>query len=149
MVSLDDFPTLNEVLEENQKTRDRSPTIKFLEKFPQFSVEKGNKGKQKEFDYVLKYHGHKVTFHELAIMCAFMFWNEDSTWPRGILVEEVKDGEMGKSRFQGGKMLQALINSSMIQVLIFLLLTSVTLHQSLGSLIIIFVTHPENRIGYD
>ena len=37
MVSLDDFPTLNEVLEENQKTRDRSPTIKFLEKFSQFS----------------------------------------------------------------------------------------------------------------
>ena len=36
------------MLEENQKTRDRSPTIKFLEKFPQFSVEKGNKGIQKE-----------------------------------------------------------------------------------------------------
>ena len=52
MVSLDDFPTLNEVLEENQKTRDRSPTIKFLEKFSQFSVEKGNKGIQKEYDYV-------------------------------------------------------------------------------------------------
>jgi hypothetical protein len=33
MVSLDDFPTLNEVLEKNQKTRDRSPIIKFLEKF--------------------------------------------------------------------------------------------------------------------
>ena len=65
MVSLDDFPTLNEVLEENQKTRDRSPTIKFLEKFSQFSVEKGNKGKQKEYDYVLKYHGHKVTLLEL------------------------------------------------------------------------------------
>ena len=113
MVSLDDFPTLNEVLEENQKTRDRSPTIKFLEKFSQFSVEKGNKGIQKECDYVLRYHGHKVTFHELAIMCAFMFWNEDSIWPRGILVEEVKDGEMGKSRFKGGKMFQALINSSM------------------------------------
>ena len=110
---LDDFPTTNEVLEENQKTRDRSPTIKFLEKFSQFSVERGNKGIQKEYDYVLKYHGHKVTFIELAMMCAFMFWNEDSTWPRGILVEEVKDGEMGKSRFQGGKMLQALINSSM------------------------------------
>ena len=111
--TLDDFPTQNEVLEENQKTRDRSPTIKFLEKFSQFSVEKGNKGKQKESDYVLRYHDHKVTFHELAIMCAFMFWNEDSIWPRGILVEEVKDGEMGKSRFKGGKMLQALINSSM------------------------------------
>ena len=48
MVSLDDFPTMNEVLEENQKTRDRSPTIKFLEKLPQFSVEKGNRGNQKE-----------------------------------------------------------------------------------------------------
>ena len=108
MVSLDDFPTLNEVLEENQKTRDRSPTIKFLEKFPQFSVEKGNKGIQKDLDYVLKYHGHKVTFQELAIMCAFMFWNEDSIYPRGIL----KKGEK-ESVFKGGKMFQALINSSM------------------------------------
>jgi|TARA_Y100000310_G_scaffold201379_1_gene201456 hypothetical protein len=108
MVSLDDFPTTNEVLEENQKTRDRSPTIKFLEKFPQFSVEKGNKGIQKEFDYVLKYHGHKVTFDELAIMCAFMFWNEDSIYPRGILDKEEK-----RSLFKGGKMFQGLINSSM------------------------------------
>ena len=108
MVSLDDFPTTNEVLEENQKTRDRSPTIKFLEKFSQFSVEKGNKGIQKECDYVLRYHGHKVTFHELAIMCAFMFWNEDSIYPRGIL-----DKEQKRSLFKGGKMFQALINSSM------------------------------------
>ena len=108
MVSLDDFPTMNEVLEENQKTRDRSPTIKFLEKFPQFSVEKGNKGIQKELDYVLKYHGHKVTFHELAIMCAFMFWNEDSIWPRGILTADEK-----RSIYKGGKMFQGLINSSM------------------------------------
>ena len=108
MVSLDDFPTLNEVLEENQKTRDRSPTIKFLEKFSQFSVEKGNRGNQKEYDYVLKYHGHKVTMRELAIMCAFMFWNEDSIYPRGIL-----NKEQNRSLFQGGKMFQALINSSM------------------------------------
>ena len=93
---------------ENQKTRDKSPTIKFLEKFPQFSVEKGNKGKQKEFDYVLKYHGHKVTFHELAIMCAFMFWNEDSIYPRGILTADEK-----RSIYKGGKMFQGLINSSM------------------------------------
>ena len=96
------------MLEENQKTRDRSPTIKFLEKFPQFSVEKGNKGIQKEYDYVLKYHGHKVTMRELAIMCAFMFWNEDSIYPRGIL-----NKEQNRSLFQGGKMFQALINSSM------------------------------------
>ena len=108
MVSLDDFPTMNEVLEENQKTRDRSPTIKFLEKFSQFSVEKGNKGIQKECDYVLRYHGHKVTFIELAMMCAFMFWNEDSIYPRGILDKEEK-----RSRYKGGKMFQALINSSM------------------------------------
>ena len=108
MVSLDDFPTTNEVLEENQKTRDRSPTIKFLEKFPQFSVEKGNKGIQKELDYVLKYHGHKVTFDELAIMCAFMFWNEDSIYPRGILTADEK-----RSIYKGGKMFQGLINSSM------------------------------------
>ena len=108
MVSLDDFPTTNELLEENLKTRDRSPTIKFLEKFPQFSVEKGNKGIQKELDYVLKYHGHKVTFYELAIMCAFMFWNEDSIYPRGILKKGDKE-----SVFKGGKMFQALINSSM------------------------------------
>ena len=108
MVSLDDFPTTNELLEENLKTRDRSPTIKFLEKFSQFSVEKGNKGIQKECDYVLRYHGHKVTFHELAIMCAFMFWNEDSIYPRGIL-----DKEQKRSLFKGGKMFQALINSSM------------------------------------
>ena len=108
MVSLDDFPTRKELLEENQKTRDKSPTIKFLEKFPQFSVEKGNKGKQKEFDYVLKYHGHKVTFHELAIMCAFMFWNEDSIYPRGILTADEK-----RSIYKGGKMFQGLINSSM------------------------------------
>ena len=108
MVSLDDFPTTDELLEENLKTRDRSPTIKFLEKFSQFSVEKGNKGIQKEYDYVLRYHGHKVTFHELAIMCAFMFWNEDSIYPRGIL-----DKEQKRSLFKGGKMFQALINSSM------------------------------------
>ena len=108
MVSLDDFPTRKELLEENQKTRDKSPTLKFLEKFPQFSVEKGNKGKQKEFDYVLKYHGHKVTFHELAIMCAFMFWNEDSIYPRGILTADEK-----RSIYKGGKMFQGLINSSM------------------------------------
>ena len=108
MVSLDDFPTTKELLDENQKTRDRSPTIKFLEKFSQFSVEKGNKGIQKECDYVLRYHGHKVTFHELAIMCAFMFWNEDSIYPRGIL-----DKEQKRSLFKGGKMFQALINSSM------------------------------------
>jgi len=108
MVSLDDFPTTDELLEENLKTRDRSPTIKFLEKFSQFKVEKGNKGIQKEYDYVLKYHGHKVTFYELAIMCAFMFWNEDSIYPRGILDKEEK-----RSIFKGGKMFQALINSSM------------------------------------
>ena len=108
MVSLDDFPTTKELLDENQKTRDRSPTIKFLEKFSQFSVEKGNRGNQKEYDYVLKYHGHKVTMKELAIMCAFMFWNEDSIYPRGIL----KKGEK-ESVFKGGKMFQALINSSM------------------------------------
>ena len=99
MGSLDNFPTMNEVLEENLKTRDRSPTIKFLEKFSQFSVEKGNKGNQKEYDYVLKYHGHKVTFIELAMMCAFMFWNEDSIYPRGILDKEEK-----RSIFEGGKM---------------------------------------------
>ena len=108
MVSLDDFPTTDELLEENLKTRDRSPTIKFLEKFSQFSVEKGNKGIQKEYDYVLRYHGHKVTFIELAMMCAFMFWNEDSIYPRGIL-----DKEQKRSLFKGGKMFQALINSSM------------------------------------
>ena len=79
-----------------------------LEKFHQFSVEKGNKGIQKELDYVLKYHGHKVTMKELAIMCAFMFWNEDSIYPRGIL-----NKEQNRSLFQGGKMFQALINSSM------------------------------------
>ena len=108
MVSIDDFPTRKELLAENNETRDKIPTIKFLEKFSQFSVEKGNKGIQKEFDTILRYHGHKVSFYELAIMCAFMFWNEDSIYPRGIL----KKGEK-ESVFKGGKMFQALINSSM------------------------------------
>jgi len=99
MVSIDDFPTTYEVVKENQKTRDKIPTIKFLEKFPQFSVKKGERGFDKKFDHILKYHGHIVTMYELAIMNAFMFWNEDSIYPR--------------PKFKGGKLFHDLILPSM------------------------------------
>ena len=96
MVSIHDFPTKKEVIKERQKTR---TIIKFLENFPQFSIKKGRRGANQEFDYILKYHGKVVTMYELAIMTAFMFWNEDAIFPR--------------PKFKGGKLFHDLILSSL------------------------------------
>jgi len=41
------------------------------------------------------------------------------------------------------------MNINMTQALTLLLLTKITLGANLGLHLIIFVTHPENQIGYD
>ena len=68
--SLDDFPSRDELLKTNQKQTGKIPAIKFLKKF-----------------------------NKRAMICAFLYWNEDSIWPR--------------PKHEGGEKFRAFIDTSM------------------------------------
>ena len=93
-------------------------------------------------DLVESYHGVYVS----------VIYNIGITCDRGMMKKSLKK-EQARHYYATKKQhrlpLQALISSSMIQVLTFLLPTSVTSHQSLGLQIIIFAIRPENPIGYN
>ena len=102
--SLDDFPSRDELLKTNQKQTGKIPAIKFLKKFNKrhgntFEVVKGQSGKNPEMDWILKYHGRRIPMHEVAMICAFLYWNEDSIWPR--------------PKHEGGEKFRAFIDTSM------------------------------------
>ena len=97
---VDDFPSMDELLKANQKQIGKIPAIKFLKKFKRFEVVKGSKGKNPKMDNILKYRGSAIPMDELAMICAFMYWNDDSNYPR----------QWG---YEGGEKFRKFINEAM------------------------------------